>query len=90
MLNVLSGLLGHDDVRWEYPGFLAVPLDATHEVATGQHNWESGDVQVLVDNAWEPMDEVLDFATPEDCTDEYRIAALIYGAVRRWQEAHRG
>lgn len=46
----------------EWPGALAIPLDSTHDVWTGQHGWEYGSLNRLDPDGtcWHPLDTVAD------------------------------
>lgn len=98
VVNRMKELAPEWEVYWEYPGFLTLRLDDTHEMATGLHGWHYADINVLVDDAWEPGEETLDIvfectaeghnADPESCQHETYVATVADGietAALGWQ-----
>lgn len=73
-------------VEWEHPGMAVIEITRDLTVATGLHGWEYGSVSRLVDDCWEPVEDMP--AEPEGLTEHDTDPTLIAASWRAWITTH--
>lgn len=67
------------EATYEYPGFVAFPIDSHHSLATGQHDWSSADVMDMDD-----MGNGVGFVELGDPQSVPEIVAALVAARTEW------
>lgn len=87
---ILDALFAHGfNVTWDWPGLARLHITPTIQVNTGLHSWAYGTASRLIAHAWEPAEDVDEYATldiGEDETDPGTIAK----AWAAWATEHFG